>query len=189
MESFEEQLWDKLVREHEHELTALPTPAAKRQRTGPLALTGGVLATLATVFAFALGAASTTPAFAVTARPDGAVTVTLHEVSGIAGLNAELARRGIRARAVPVRHDCHLAANNPPGENYLIGNGSRTASLADTKETFYPGRIPADRWLALGVIKLSRDKTQTVQGLVTSKHAPTCVNDLFVTEDYQAQAH
>ena len=54
----------------------------------------------------ALGAETAAPAFALTRSSDGLVTITLSEITGIAGLNRRFAAMGIRVRAVPIVRGC-----------------------------------------------------------------------------------
>jgi hypothetical protein len=76
---------------------------ARHSRLRPRVLAGGSLSLVgigATV-ALVLGAASTSPAFAVTRHHDGTVTVWVKRSGGIAGANARLHQLGIRAMVLP----------------------------------------------------------------------------------------
>ncbi len=103
MSTFEDNLWRELAREHDAE-HALPGRAstsgpARRRRLAGASLG---LAAVATAAALVLSAGTAAPAFAVTSNPNGTVTVTIDEIAGIAGANAQLTALGVRARAVPI---------------------------------------------------------------------------------------
>ena len=87
----------------------LPRVPAVRSAGHPRIVAGGATAAVAaTAAVLALGAATTAPpAFAVTDNRDGSVTITLNEITGVSGLNAELASMGIAVRAVPVVSGCN----------------------------------------------------------------------------------
>ncbi len=109
MSKFEDRLWRQLVRDHGAELDQMRRPASKhawRSRPRMLAGTTVGLAGIGTAVALLLGAASSSPAFAVTQNSDGTVSVKIQRLSGIAGANQKLASLGIRARAVAVGAGC-----------------------------------------------------------------------------------
>src|SRR6202035_670577 len=91
----------------------LPRAAVVRFGAQRRILAGGAAATVAagTAAVLAISAATTaTPAFAVTNNPDGSVTITLNELTGVSDLNAKLASMGIAVRAVPVVSGCTATA-------------------------------------------------------------------------------
>jgi len=102
MSEFEDSLWLEVVHEHGHELARAGRPVrAHRRATRPQLLAGtpvGVAA-IATAAALLVGASTSPPAFAVTRNPDGTVTVSLKQRSGIAGANRKLAAMGCRRRS------------------------------------------------------------------------------------------
>jgi hypothetical protein len=100
------------------QVTQMPAPRRlSRARAVGLAghrriLTGGATAAAAVTAAVVAISAATTapPAFAVTGNQDGSVTITLNEITGVSGLNGELASMGIAVRAVPVVSGCTATA-------------------------------------------------------------------------------
>ncbi len=104
---------------HQIETTQMPRrrrlPPAPGVRFGGQRriLAGGAAAAVAagTAAVLAISAATTAaPAFAVTNNPDGSVTITLNEITGVSDLNAKLASMGIAVRAVPVESGCTATA-------------------------------------------------------------------------------
>lgn len=130
MSRFQERLWQELVRDHGAAL-AYPTglrdplrtlpiveprrpplrgaPRLRHGRLRPVGLAATLAASAATVAAVAiLSTAGTAPpaAYAVTQSPDGTITVSIDELTGVVGANTQLARLGVRVRVVPVRVGC-----------------------------------------------------------------------------------
>lgn len=85
---------------------------AVRFTARPRILAGATVAVAAmTAAILGISAATTTPpAFAVTSNPDGSVTITLNELTGVSALNAKLASMGVAVRAVPVVPGCTATA-------------------------------------------------------------------------------
>ena len=90
-----------VVRDYGHELARAGRPVRKHRRaTRPRLLAGTTVgvAAIATAAALLLGASTSPPAFAVIRNPDGTVSVSLKQPSGIAGANRKLAAMGVRAQ-------------------------------------------------------------------------------------------
>jgi hypothetical protein len=137
MSTFEDRLWSQLVREHGDQMQ-LSTIAIKRHRRRPALVAGTALASVALATAAVLALTAGTgapPAYAVTTNPDGTVTVTLNDISAITGLNAELARDGLNAQAVPLNADCPIRA---PLVTMPAGTDPSTYTI-----TLVPRDIPA----------------------------------------------
>jgi hypothetical protein len=101
MSEFEDNLWLEVVREHGHELARAGQRGRKHRRAFRPQLLAGTtvgVAAMATAAVLLLGASTSQPAFAVTRNPDGTVTVSLKQPSGIAGANRKLAAMGVRAQ-------------------------------------------------------------------------------------------
>jgi hypothetical protein len=141
--AFQERLWQELVRDHATALAApigwrdeLPLLPVVERRRAPLRLRralradrllpapGRLAGTLAAVaVAIALSVIFTTTgtapsaAYAVTQNGDGTITVSIEELTGIAGANAQLSRLGVRVRVAPVQAGCASTAQPipPPG--------------------------------------------------------------------------
>src|ERR1700749_535596 len=129
MSEFEDNLWLEVVREHGHGLARAGRRGRKHRRaTRPQLLAGTTfgVAAMATVAALLLGASTSQPAFAVTRNPDGTVTVSLKQPSGIAGANRTLAAMGVRAQIA-------AQAKTPPE---LVCPGGTAPTI-----TFDPARI------------------------------------------------
>lgn len=120
MDRFEDQLWTELTQAHGDELAGATRPPARRGRGRPIALTAGALgvAGVATAVSLALTATGSAPAYAVTKHADGTVTIAIHDLGGVAGANAALAKLGVPVRAVAVDPACQRKL-------YLVPNGSR----------------------------------------------------------------
>lgn len=169
MSTFEDQLWSELVREHGHQM-GLPTITVRPQRRRPALITGTALAAVGVMAAIVLATGAgtgTPPAYAVTTNPDGSVTVTLNDVKAITGLNAELARDGIRAKAIPLTADCPtrgfpnaMPAGTNPG-TYTI--------------TVVPADIPAGYTAIVAASQNSSGEVQLAQGAWPSP-GPSCLN-------------
>jgi hypothetical protein len=132
MSSFEDRLWQDLMRLHGDELAAgrrvrqrRPTLAA----AAALAVVGGVAVTLGTGV---LGGG--TPAYAVTQHPDGTVTVSLKEIAAADQTNAVLRERGIPIRIVPITPGCantkqYTVDESAPETERGDNNGSDAVTL------------------------------------------------------------
>lgn len=104
MTKFTDNLWRDLVREHgptlmdadRSEVGRVPVFRRRRVLAGStLALAGG-----GTALALALGAVSSTPAFAVTTNADGSVLVSISQSTSLPQANAKLAAMGVHEQIV-----------------------------------------------------------------------------------------
>jgi len=172
MNTFEDRLWSDLVREHGEQMRTFRAPIhpTARSRRRPALITGTALATAALATAVVLAVSASTsapPAYAVSTNPDGTVTVTLNDVSALTGLNAELARDGIRAKAVPLTSTCTtraFPAAMPAGTNpstYTI--------------TIVPADIPAGYTAIVAVSENASGQVTLVQGAWRTP-GPSCIN-------------
>jgi len=99
MTRFREALLDELTR-RVADRAAQPAPVrrprilGRRYRWG---LAGGALAAITAAAALFTTQGSATPAYAVTANPDGTVTVTFNRIADPAGVNQALRDAGVRA--------------------------------------------------------------------------------------------
>lgn len=153
MGNFEDHLWREFVREHGDALTKTRRPVATPTRgLGPRLMLGAGLgvAGIGGVIALALGAATTSPAFAVTRNHDGTVTISITRPSGVAGANAKLHQLGIRASVMtqaPV--DCTPTPSHPAGTQSATTPSYGTHEIANARWTINPRQIPVDSTLAL----------------------------------------
>jgi hypothetical protein len=177
---------------HQIHITQMPAPRrlprvpAIRFTARPRLLAGGATAVVGAAIAAVLAisaATSAPPAFAVTNNPDGSVTITLNEITGVSGLNAKLASMGVAVRAVPVVSGCKAPAqvvgpdgNLQPATTLAVSrlpNNPRTGRQSTLQTiTVAPPQTPGQtRILAAsnaGIDLLG----QTVQGQVPSCVAP-----------------
>jgi hypothetical protein len=168
--TFEDRLWSELVRDHADEIRLGVRPTTRHPyRRRPAVLAGAALTTagLAAAAVLVFGAATSTPAYAVIPHADGTVTVTLNDISAIATLNAELARDGIAARAVPLTADCpvHGFPNPMPA-----GTKPSTYTI-----TLVPSEIPTGYTAVLAVGESTSGQIELAQGAFRAP-VPVCFN-------------
>jgi len=131
MTKFTDNLWRDLSREHGPALALAQRPEPGR---GPLlrrphVLAGSTLglAGIGTTLVLVLGAASTTPAYAVTTNGDGSVLVTINQNSALPQANAKLTAMGIHEQISIQMANGAAAASGPvtctpaPGASNLRG--------------------------------------------------------------------
>jgi hypothetical protein len=182
MSSFEDRLWSDLVREHGHRIRAEPSqtaalatsatrpgPTRVRRKRRPAILTGTVLGTAgaAAAVVVALTTTTTAPAFAVTDNTDGSITVTLREISALSGLNAEFARRGLNARALPMSASCPTKGF---GNALPAGTNFNTFTI-----TLDPRDVPDGYTAVVAATQTASGKVELVQGAVPPP-VPACLN-------------
>lgn len=116
MSKFEDRLWSELVLDHGPQLASMTRiEAPHRSRRGPAAI--GAVALAGTIAAVALTATTgTSPsvAYAVSQSPDGSVTVSIREISGVSGANAQLARLQVPIRVARVEAGCSATGKTLP---------------------------------------------------------------------------
>jgi hypothetical protein len=99
MTKFTEHLWDDIAREHGATLAVTGRAETGRARLlrRPRVLAGSTLglAGVGTALVLALGAASSSPAYAVATNGDGSVLVTINQDAALPQANAKLAEMGI----------------------------------------------------------------------------------------------
>jgi hypothetical protein len=173
MSTFEDNLWDELVREHQaeyvHPVRATTSGPARRRLLVGMSLG---LAGAATATALALTAGTVAPAFAVTSNPNGTVTVTISQIAGISGANTELAALGVRATAIPIVQGCTAALQRLP-KAASGGILSQPSSGPLQSITIEPSAIPAGDTVVLAAAQNAGAVQMTdavVQGV-----APACV--------------
>lgn len=191
MSEFKERLWSELVREH---AAALAYPAGVRdpRRRLPIVeprrsprvslpvlrprqLAGAFAAVLALAVAVTVASvtsSTSSAAYAVTQHSDGSVTVTIDELTGVAGANAQLEKLGVPVRVATVRAGCpkptSIVLPLPPS---LRG---RIAHIEGQGVATSPDLVPAGDTLVLSAY-------QTGAGVFLTSSlyrgtAPTCVS-------------
>lgn len=168
MSRFQERLWEELVSDH---AAALAYPAGSRDLLPSLTIVeprGGALlgrgtlrraqmllrprrlaaglAAIAAIVATAsiLTTTGTTPsvAYAVTQRADGTLDISIGELTGVAGANAQLARLGARVRVVPVQASCSVSGqivSVPPALVAKVARAAEGGGLAVRPDLVPPG--------------------------------------------------
>ena len=177
MTKFEDQLYADLVRQHGQDLAGITLPTASQRhitaRRVLLATGAGGVAVAAAVGALAAGGG--TPAYAVTANPDGTVTLAVYQAPGIAQANAKLRQLGDRVVVVPAEAGCPsitslpAPAVKPTGPVSVGGSGSSSGSI-----TVDAHGVPAGDIMVVGV-ETSGHGVQVAAEL-TSPPAPSCVS-------------
>jgi hypothetical protein len=152
MSKFEDRLWSELVCDYGPELarqTRAPIPVRPRVRRAPaLAAAAALLSALvvaAVIFATRTGT-SPTQAYTVSQGSDGLVSISVNELTGIAGANAQLAGLGVRIRVAAVEQNCsqvgQIVLTPPSLTQELVSLGKRGV-------TVQPNLIPAEDTLVL----------------------------------------
>jgi hypothetical protein len=163
MSKFTDHLWSDLAREHGATLAhaGRPEPGRARRLRRPRVIAGSTLglAGVGTALVLALGAVSSTPAWAVSTKADGSVLVTINQLSALPQANAKLTAMGIHeqvtidmasgAAAVSGPVTCTPApgVSGPPVE-VLVGK--------DGTEVINSGNTGAGTW-HLGACQLTGD--------------------------------
>jgi hypothetical protein len=117
MSKFTDNLWRDLVEEHGETLAhaARPEPGLASRLRRPRVLAGSTLALVGggTALALALGAAGSTPAWAVTTDGDGSVLVTINQLSALPQANAKLTAMGTHEQVTIYMAAGAAAASGP----------------------------------------------------------------------------
>jgi hypothetical protein len=185
MTKFADQLFDDLMREHgpalAHTVPSLSRPAPGHHlATRRTLLAAGTACAAVAATAGVLVAGGGTPAYAVTAHPDGTVTLAVHQESGIAGANARLRQLGDgQVVVVPVKAGCPGVGSLPAPAAPRSGHiPLQTTVSRDGSVTVKAKGIPAGDILVVGVATTTHGSMVTSGGgsALTSPPAPACVS-------------
>jgi hypothetical protein len=185
MTKFADQLFDDLMREHgpalAHTVPSLSRPAPGHHlATRRTLLAAGTACAAVAATAGVLVAGGGTPAYAVTANPDGTVTLAVHQESGIAGANARLRQLGDgQVVVVPVKAGCPGVGSLPAPAAPRSGHiPLQTTVSRDGSVTVKAKGIPAGDILVVGVATTTHGSMVTSGGgsALTSPPAPACVS-------------
>lgn len=185
MTKFADQLFDDLMREHgpalAHTVPSLSRPAPGHHlATRRTLLAAGTACAAVAATAGVLVAGGGTPAYAVTANPDGTVTLAVHQESGIAGANARLRQLGDgQVVVVPVKAGCPGVGSLPAPAAPRSGHiPLQVAVSRDGSVTVKAKGIPAGDILVVGVATTTHGSMVTSGGgsALTSPPAPACVS-------------
>jgi hypothetical protein len=174
MGRFDDQLWADLVDEHGPALAVAQraTPPRGRGRPRVLAAVGAFgLVGVVTAVALTLTVTGASPAFAVTRNADGTVTVTIRQIEGVSGANAELARLGVRARAVTPDPGC--TSDPVRARVSAFAGGALRPGGGQDAVTISPGLIPVHETLVLVAEQISGGRTAMAAFMVVGS-APNC---------------
>jgi hypothetical protein len=175
MSKFTDRLWRDLVREHGADLAQMDplANAGHRRRARPrvLAGTGVGIAGLATVAALVLGAASSSPAFAVTRNRDGTYTFQLRSLEAVAAANRTLHGMNLRAQVVPVSVTCNGTMSLFKLQT-LASALARARALADAR--FDPREIPAGKTLLIPAWRVGHE-VRVAPATVVVSAVPACL--------------
>ena len=173
MTSFDDRLWADLVHEHGDEILLHPAPTAlhiANRRRPPALRAGAALAGVGLVAGAVLIFTATKaapPAYAVTTNPDGTVTVTLNDIHALTALNAELARDGLHAKAIPLTAGCPTR-----GFPNMMPTGTNPSTYTIT---IVPADIPPGYTAILAASESSSGEVRIAQGAWPSP-GPSCLN-------------
>ncbi|HEX4223307.1 MAG TPA: hypothetical protein VHZ97_13150 [Pseudonocardiaceae bacterium] len=122
MNKFEDRLIGDLMEQHGPALAQLRRPEPSKRRHRPLWLSGAAAVVIGAAIATSvtLAGGGGTPAYALTQNPNGTVTLTLSDMTGIIGANAELRKLGLPVLVVPFGQHC------PDEAPFDIGHGNLT---------------------------------------------------------------
>lgn len=173
MGKFADQLWADLVQEHGPSLAGAERNLPPRGRGRPAVLTAvgafGVVG-VATALALTLTATGASPAFAVTENANGSVTVTIAQLVGVSGANAELSRLGVRAKVFEVDPRCDSVPALPDGP--IKGEPLSPGPEQDTV-TIQPSAIPVGDTLVFAAEQISGNRA-ALRAVMVAGPAPSC---------------
>lgn len=110
MSNIEDTLWDHLVEHHGADRARVRSAATPRTRRRPLVISTaatGLAAVAAAAVLLVSATTNTPPAYALTPHADGTYTLTLNDIAtAVPQVNAEFAKLGINATAIPVTSNC-----------------------------------------------------------------------------------
>jgi hypothetical protein len=156
MTKFTDHLWRDLAREHGATLALAdrPEPGRVPLLRRPRVLAGSTLglAGVGTALVLALGAVSSTPAYAVTTNGDGSVLVTINQNSALPQANAKLTAMGIHEQITISMASGAAAVSGPvictpaPGLSNLQGPSVKVLVGTNGTEVIDSGNTGAGTW-------------------------------------------
>jgi hypothetical protein len=150
MSKFEDRLWSELVLDHGPQLASMTRiEIPHRSRRAPAAI--GAVALAGTIAAVALTATTgTSPsvAYAVSQSSDGSVSVTIKELSGVDGANAQLARLHVPVRVARAEVGCSVTSKTVPVPSAIV---SDLAHQEGQTLSIRPGLVPRGDTLVISV--------------------------------------
>jgi hypothetical protein len=172
MSKFEDRLWSELVLDHGPQLASMTrVEIPHRSRLGPAAI--GAVALAGAVAAVALTATTgTSPsvAYAVSQSSDGSVSVTIRELSGVDGANAQLAHLHVPVRVARVEAGCSAPSKTVPIPPTIV---SDLARYEGQTVSIRPGLVPRGDMLVISAKPIG-SSVGVSYGLFRGA-APSCV--------------
>ena len=153
MTKFTDNLWRDLAREHGPTLghADRPEPGRAPLLRRPRVLAGSTLALagVGTALVLGLGAASSTPAYAITTNSDGSVLVTINQATSLPQANAKLTAMGIHEQV-----DIQMASGAAPTKGAVTctpepgvpGPALKVLVGTDGSEVIASGNTGAGTW-------------------------------------------
>ncbi|MGH2913194.1 MAG: hypothetical protein ACRDJ3_12045 [Solirubrobacteraceae bacterium] len=172
MSKFEDRLWSELVLDHGPQLAAMTRmEIPHRSRRGPVAI-GAVALTGVLAAAVITATTGTSPsvAYAVTQSSDGSVTVSIKELSGVSGANAQLAKLHVKVRVATVEAGCTATRQTVPIPSTIVSNLVRPSKQG---MTIQPNLVPRDDTLVISARQIGTS-VGTSYGFYRNP-APSCV--------------
>ena len=160
------ELWERLGAIEQGDPLPSARLARKWSRRAVLTTAAMVAAVFAVVTVLTLSGSSASPAFAVTSTSDGGVVVTLDDLTGVAGANAELSQLGVRAKVVPMTASCtnHLSVS-------YMGIAESPAPMIK----LIPSEIAPTATIVLAATETAPNHVEMAIGKVSGP-APPCVS-------------
>lgn len=170
--SIEDTLWDHLVEHHGADCVAMCSPDRPRTRRRPVVIgtaATGLAAVAAAATLIVSATASTPPAYALTPHADGSYTLTINDLAtAVPRIDAEFAKLGINAKAVPVTASC--TAQNTTGIPLL---GPEAMSMSQSV-TINNANIPAGNTELIAAEQTSSGVRLSIGNTATP--LPACLN-------------
>jgi hypothetical protein len=175
MTKFEDELLTDLMHEYGAALQpARPRPRSRIPRAVQLAAAAAATAGIVVGAVAGIGGGGN-PAYAVTQNPDGSVTITISDMSGVAGTNVRLRALGVRAVAVPVQAGCPAITSLPRPSALPTSSRGRTTRLPDGGVAVYVQGIPPGDLVVIAV-KARPGGAPDLRTQLTSGPVPRCVS-------------
>jgi hypothetical protein len=149
MNKFEDRLINDLLEQHGPALATAGRPVSSRRGNRPLWITGGAVALAgATAIGVTLLGGGSAPAYAVTQNPNGSVTLSFKDVSGMNATDSKLAELGIPVRVEPMSTHCTAQVSLDSTQDLShIALSQGPAGITTSAE-----HVPAGDTLVVGVL-------------------------------------
>lgn len=172
MSNIEDTLWDHLVEHHGVDRVAVRSPERPRTRRRPVMIgtaATGLAAVAAAATLIVSATTSTPPAYALTPHANGSYTLTINNIAtAVPRVNAEFAKLGINANAVPVTASC--TAQNTTG--IPLANLGMSMSQSVTIDN---ANIPAGTTALVAAEQTPSGSVRLSMG-TTAAPLPACLN-------------